>query len=326
MSKGKIKFALFGNECQEHRLSCVREIFSFLAERHLDFLIEKDFFDSLTDELRKQIPAEALITDKMFDADYVISIGGDGTFLKAAAYVGEKDIPIVGINIGHLGFLTDADADEVKEELQMILNGDYDIDNRTVIEANSQPTPNREQSSKLELPRCEGGRPKGQRSTVNCQQPILTANTALNDIAILKTDNASMISIRICINDEYLATYEADGLIISTPTGSTAYSLSAGGPVVVPKSKSLILTAVAPHSLNVRPIVITDDSTIKLSVKSRTGNFLLAIDGRSEVCGEHTDITIKKASYHVSVIRRRNRGFFSTMRNKLFLGARVNED
>lgn len=297
MSKGKIKFALFGNEYQDHRLSCVRDIFSFLAERHLDFLIEKDFFDSLTDELQRQIPAESLITDSTFDADYVISIGGDGTFLKSATYVGEKNIPIVGINIGHLGFLTDADADEVKEELQMILDGDYEIDNRTVIEA-----------------------------TTDCQQPILTANTALNDIAILKTDNASMISIRICINDEYLATYEADGLIISTPTGSTAYSLSAGGPVVVPKSKSLVLTAVAPHSLNVRPIVITDDSTIKLSVKSRTGNFLLAIDGRSEVCGEHTDITIKKASYHVSVIRRRNRGFFSTMRNKLFLGARVNED
>ena len=152
-------------------------------------------------------------------------------------------------------------------------------------------------------------------------EPIEGNPYALNDIAVLKRDNASMISIRTCINDEYLVTYQADGLIISTPTGSTAYSLSNGGPIIVPMADILCLTPVAPHSLNIRPIVIADDSVITLMVESRSHNFLAAIDGRSEKLLEGTKLTIRKAPYAIRIIKRHSQRYFSTLREKMMWGA-----
>ena len=144
---------------------------------------------------------------------------------------------------------------------------------------------------------------------------------ALNEIAILKRDSSSMISIHTSINGGYLTTYQADGLVISTPTGSTAYSLSVGGPIIVPHSNSIVITPVAPHSLNVRPIVIRDDWEITLDVESRSHNFLVAIDGRSESCSEGSKLTIKKADYNIKVVKRKNHMFFDTIRNKMMWGA-----
>ena len=152
-------------------------------------------------------------------------------------------------------------------------------------------------------------------------KPLPGVSHALNDIAVLKRDNASMISIRTSINGEYLVTYQADGLIVSTPTGSTAYSLSNGGPIIVPQTGILCLTPVAPHSLNIRPMVISDDSEITLTVESRNHNFLIAVDGQSAKCSEKTRLTIRKAPYNIKIVKRSSQKYFSTLRQKMMWGA-----
>ena len=226
-----------------------------------------------------------------FEADIVLSMGGDGTFLKAASYVGHKNIPILGINTGRLGFLADVAPEEMEETFEDIYKGNYKIEDRSVLQAFS-----------------EG-------------QPLKGYPCGLNEIAILKRASSSMITIHTSINGAYLTTYQADGLVIATPTGSTAYSLSIGGPVIVPHSQTIAITPVAPHSLNVRPIVINDDWEITLDVESRSHNFLVAIDGRSETCREGTRLTIRKAGYKIKVIKRPNHVFFHTLRDKMMWGA-----
>lgn len=229
--------------------------------------------------------------DELTNVDLVISMGGDGTFLKAACMVGECEIPILGINKGRLGFLADVLPSEIEDVLEHVLRRDYMIENHTVI--------------KLEA---DG-------ECVDC------CPFALNDIAVLKRDTASMISIKAYVNGEFLVNYQADGLIIATPTGSTAYSLSNGGPIIVPQSGSLCITPVAPHSLNIRPIVINDTSVIELEVCSRSHNFLVAIDGRSMKLTEGTRLTIRKADYMVKLVKLKNQRYFSTLHRKLMWGA-----
>ena len=229
--------------------------------------------------------------DELTNVDLVISMGGDGTFLKAACMVGEREIPILGINKGRLGFLADVLPSEIEDVLEHVLRRDYMIENHTVI--------------KLEA---DG-------ECVDC------CPFALNDIAVLKRDTASMISIKAYVNGEFLVNYQADGLIIATPTGSTAYSLSNGGPIIVPQSGSLCITPVAPHSLNIRPIVINDTSVIELEVCSRSHNFLVAIDGRSMKLTEGTRLTIRKADYMVKLVKLKNQRYFSTLHRKLMWGA-----
>jgi NAD+ kinase len=218
-------------------------------------------------------------------------MGGDGTFLRAASMVGSKQVPILGINTGRLGFLADVTAQEIDHTIQALYEGDYAVETRSVIEVSTS-------GQKLKGYRC-----------------------ALNDVAILKRDNASMITIHCTVNGDYLTTYQADGLIMSTPTGSTAYSLSNGGPIIVPGTHVFLLTAVAPHSLNVRPIVLSEDSEIQLTVESRTHNYLVALDGRSEPLQETTRLRLRKAPYRVRVIKRADTKYFHTLRKKMMWGA-----
>ena len=218
-------------------------------------------------------------------------MGGDGTFLEAANKVGDREIPILGVNMGRLGFLADVLPSEIETTLDHVLRGDHIIEDHTVI--------------KLET----------NGETVECN-PF-----ALNDIAVLKRDSASMISIRAYVNGDFLVNYQADGLIIATPTGSTAYSLSNGGPIIVPQSGSLCITPVAPHSLNIRPIVINDTSVIELEVCSRSHNFLVAVDGRSMKMAEETRLTIRKAPYTIKLIKLKSQRYFSTLHEKLMWGA-----
>jgi len=221
----------------------------------------------------------------------VLSIGGDGTFLKAASRVGSRNIPILGINTGRLGFLADVSPEEMEDTFNDIYSGNYRIEDRSVLQ-------------------------------VSCKEQELKGYPfGLNEIAVLKRDSSSMISIHTAINGAYLTTYQADGLVIATPTGSTAYSLSIGGPVIVPHSNTIAITPVAPHSLNVRPIVINDDWEITLDIESRSHNFLIAIDGRSETCREGSQLTIRKADYKIKVVKRNCHIFFNTLRNKMMWGA-----
>ena len=286
-----MKFAIFGNTYQAKKSSHALRLFQLLRRQKAEICMCRDFYQFLTTELKMDIHADHLFDGDDFDADMVISIGGDGTFLKAARRVGRKGIPILGINTGRLGFLADISPEEMEETFDEIQNGRYSVEERSVLQ-------------------------------LICNDKHLQDSPyALNEIAILKRDSSSMISIRTAINGAYLNTYQADGLVIATPTGSTAYSLSVGGPIIVPHSNTIAITPVAPHSLNVRPIVIRDDWEITLDVESRSHNFLVAIDGRSETCKETTQLTIRRADYSIKVVKRFNHIFFDTLRSKMMWGA-----
>ena len=291
MASRKLRFAIFGNTYQPKKSVSVQKLLAYLSQRKADVCIESEFYDFLTNGQRLPLGNVQVIAGCDFDADFVISMGGDGTFLRAASMVRGKQIPILGINIGRLGFLADVNAQEIERTIQALYEGDYTVDTRAVIQVET-----------------EG-------------QPLQGYDCALNDVAILKRDNASMITIHTTINGDYLTTYQADGLILSTPTGSTAYSLSNGGPIIVPGTHVFSLTAVAPHSLNVRPIVVSEDSEIKLTIESRTHNFLVALDGRSEKLDDTTKLTLRKAPYRVKVIKRAGTKYFHTLRDKMMWGA-----
>ena len=291
MSSRKLRFAFFGNTYQPKKSVSIRQILASLAQRKAEVSIERAFYDFLVSDPKNALSGVTVFDGNNFDADFVISMGGDGTFLRAASMVGSKQVPILGINTGRLGFLADVTAQEIDHTIQALYEGDYAVETRSVIEVSTS-------GQKLKGYRC-----------------------ALNDVAILKRDNASMITIHCTVNGDYLTTYQADGLIMSTPTGSTAYSLSNGGPIIVPGTHVFLLTAVAPHSLNVRPIVLSEDSEIQLTVESRTHNYLVALDGRSEPLQETTRLRLRKAPYRVRVIKSADTKYFHTLRKKMMWGA-----
>ena len=271
MSEHKLVFAIYGNAYKRQAiLPFIERAVAYLESHHATPLVEPENIEGV---------------------DYVISMGGDGTFLEAANKVGDREIPILGVNMGRLGFLADVLPSEIETTLDHVLRGDHIIEDHTVI--------------KLET----------NGETIECN-PF-----ALNDIAVLKRDSASMISIRAYVNGDFLVNYQADGLIIATPTGSTAYSLSNGGPIIVPQSGSLCITPVAPHSLNIRPIVINDTGVVELEVCSRSHNFLVAVDGRSMKMAEETRLTIRKAPYTIKLIKLKSQRYFSTLHEKLMWGA-----
>ena len=291
MSQRKLKFALFGNIYQAKKSAAIQKVLSCLSESKADLSVDMEYYHFLKDSQRLDVPAAKVFTGNDFEADFAISMGGDGTFLKTAARIGKRCIPILGINMGRLGFLADIAPSDIEACMKALYEDDFAVESRAVIQVEADGA------------------------------ALSDSNYALNDVAILKRDSASMISIRASINGEYLTTYQADGLIVSTPTGSTAYSLSNGGPIIVPGTGVLVMTAVAPHSLNIRPIVIPDSAVITLDVESRSHSFLVAIDGRSEKCREGMRITLCRAPYNILVVKRSGKQYFSTLREKMMWGA-----
>ena len=287
----RLRFALFGNIYQAKKSASIQKVLSCITNYGAELYVDMEYFYFLKDNQRLEVNATKIFTGDNFEADFVISMGGDGTFLKSASRVGRRNIPILGVNMGRLGFLADVSPDDIERCLEALHNDDFAIESRALIQVEADG------------------------------QPLGECSTALNDVAILKRDSASMISVRASINGQYLNTYQADGLVISTPTGSTAYSLSNGGPIIVPGTKVFSMTAVAPHSLNVRPIVLPDSSVIELDVESRSHNFLVAIDGRSEKCKEGTKLTLRRAPYDVHVIKRPDHRYFNALREKMMWGA-----
>ena len=285
-----MKFALFGNVYQSKKSAAIQQVLSTLADFGAEVFIDQEYYDFLCSNQHVVPNAVKVFSGDDFDADFVISMGGDGTFLKAASRVREKQIPILGVNMGRLGFLADVCPEDIERCVDALHKDDFSIESRALIEVSTDG------------------------------DPLEGFNCALNDVAILKRDTASMISIRASINGQYLNTYQADGLVISTPTGSTAYSLSNGGPIIVPGTKVFSMTAVAPHSLNVRPIVLADSSVIELDVESRSHSFLVAIDGRSEKCKEGTKLTLRRASYDIHVVKRPDHRYFNALREKMMWG------
>lgn len=284
-----MKIGIFGNLHTEEIVVLSKKLFEISSKKDITFIIEKDLYDFLQTK-HIEIPKSEIITSDDFQADVVISIGGDGTFLKTASRIGRKNIPILGVNTGRLGFLIDTSKEDFVKAIDLLLNGEYAVEERTALK-------------------------------LSCTDAHFCNDAfALNEVAVLKQDSNSMITLQTKVNGEYLTTYLADGLIISTPTGSTAYSMSVGGPLVVPQSKNLIISPVAPHSFNIRPLVIPDEWEIELKVESRSNSFLVALDGRSEIFHHSSKLRIKKADFTIKVVKRPEHSFFDSLRNKLLWG------
>ncbi len=286
-----MRIALLGNVFQTKKNAYIKRVLKKLAELQAEICIEEGFADFLNREL--SVNLNGMDTFKMphLKADLVISMGGDGTFLTSAAQVGARGIPILGINTGRLGFLADVSPEDIENALDAVFDGRYTIEQRAVI------------AMTLDGETYHG-------------YPY-----ALNEVAILKHDNSSLIEIDTHINGALLTNYMSDGLIISTPTGSTGYSLSVGGPIIVPRSGTFCLSPVASHSLSTRPVIVCDDVVITLRVRSRSHNFLIAVDGRSESISENTTITLRRAPYAIGVMKVMHQNFFDTLRDKMMWGA-----
>ena len=313
----KLRFALFGNEYQTKKSASAAQLLSCLQQHEAEVFVERTFYDFLR-QMHGGEPVVAALCDSMhvfdvldFPVDYAISMGGDGTLLKTASHVGATGIPIIGVNTGRLGFLADFLPNEIEQALDELYAGKCRVEEHAAI--------------KLSL----GDGSKGSNGSMSLRdgsKGLSGSNGsigypyALNDIAVLKRDNASMITIHARINGDELVTYQADGLVVSTPTGSTAYNLSNGGPIMAPLTGILCLTPVAPHSLNIRPIVINDDSVIELTVESRTHNYLVAVDGRSATLDESIPLVISKAPYTVRIVKRASQHYFATLREKMMWG------
>ena len=288
-----MKVGIFGSQYQQEKQSIIRRVFSKLTSLEAEIYVDTLFHDYLLDAFGFEPPINGLLTGDIFDLDVAISLGGDGTFLRTAARVNRQNIPILGINTGRLGFLADVGSTDVEDTLEELFKHYYKVEERILL--------------RLET---ESRAYKGY-------------NYALNEVAVLKRDTSSMITIHTSLNGEYLTSYQADGLVIATPTGSTAYSMSVNGPIILPQDNSIVLSPVAPHSLNVRPLVIPNDFEITLGVESRNRTFLISLDGRSEIFPAGIQLKVSKADYTTKEIKRYNHTFYETLREKLMWGADV---
>lgn len=299
-----MQILVFGNKYKLKFIDLVKDLFFRLKNQGATILFDNEFAEQINESGLLDISSFDTFNND-FSGDIAISLGGDGTLLATANRIGNRQIPILGINLGRLGFLTDVQAHELNNLDDIILNKKYKIENRMVLRAeivhNAQYTMHNAQSA----------------------QKFPTTEFSLNEIAVLKQDLSSMISIDVTLNGEPLHTYQADGLLVSTPTGSTAYSLSVGGPIMMPENHNLIIAPVASHSLNVRPLIIPDNWKIDLAIHSRSHSYLASIDGRSITMPDTSTISISKADYTVRIIRLEGHSFLNTLKTKLMWGADV---
>ena len=289
-----MKIAVYGPLYNERSKSTIKILIEYLKNRSVDVFFEKDFYESVLKISNIDIESFRCDTFKSLDNsfDLLISIGGDGTILRAITYVKDLNIPIVGINTGRLGFLATIPMNTVEKALDEIFEGNYRISKRSLLAI-----------------------------TVGEGEAVFDLNFALNEITVSRKNTTSMISVETWLDDEYLTSYWADGLIVSTPTGSTGYSLSCGGPVIMPESDSFVLTPIAPHNLNARPLVISSNKIIKLKVSGREDEHLVSLDSRIKTLPNNTTITIQKAPFNMHMIELKDERFIETLRKKLLWGA-----
>lgn len=284
--------AIFGNPYPEYFSKYIQHLIKKLETEHINLIIEEEFSVFLKNNIRfnKSISTFNSYKTLQNTANFLFSIGGDGTLLNAVTYVRDSGIPILGINTGRLGFISSISADQIDEAITDVLKGDYKINERILLELSTS------------------------------KQLFKDKNFALNEVAVSKKDTSSMIRIDAYVDDEFLNTYWADGLVVSTPTGSTGYSLSCGGPIITPGTDNIIITPNAPHNLNVRPIVVDGNSVVKLKVEDREQLALVSLDSRSRAFDSETELIIKKASFKTKLVQPQNNSFISTIRHKLMWG------
>lgn len=290
-----MKIAIFGQYYQNNTAEIVTKVVAFLQERKVALYFESTFLKSLQEKniITSSYPSYSNYDELDSDFEAVISIGGDGTILKAATFIRDKNIPIIGINAGRLGFLATVQFENIETLLQKVLHNEYAVSKRSLLSITTLP-----QYENFEV-----------------------LDFALNEVTVARKDTTSMITIETYLDGEYLTSYWADGLIISTPTGSTGYSLSCGGPVLTPNVESFVITPMAPHNLNARPLVITDDTEIELRISGREAHYLISLDSRIAAVSNDTVVQIKKAPFTISIIEFKEESFLNTIRKKLLWGA-----
>ncbi len=284
-----MKVAVFSQFQKKKPLASLEVLLDVLHKKNIEVVIETAFYKGVSSTLKTNHSTFSKLDNSY---DFLVSIGGDGTILRAITFVGDLKIPIVGINTGRLGFLATIQHDEIESAIHNILEKKYSISERSLLAIES--------------------------SEDNAE--INSCNFALNEIAVSRKNTTSMITVETELNGEYLTSYWSDGLIVSTPTGSTGYSLSCGGPVITPNASSLVLTPIAPHNLSARPLVIEDSTVITLKVSGREQKHLVSLDSRIATLTNKTTITIKKAPFTIKMIVLNNETFLDTLRKKLLWG------
>lgn len=288
-----MRIAIYGRDFNDTVLPFVQEVFDTLAvHQHIQILVFQKFDHFIKNKvtLPSHIQTFTNHHELINKADVLLSLGGDGTLLDTLSLVRDSQIPIIGINFGRLGFLASINKNEIKTAINALVDGDYSLDKRSIL--------NLESKNNL----------------------FTDENFALNDITIHRRDNSAMMIIHAYMNGEFVNSYWADGLIIATPTGSTAYSLSCGGPIILPNAQNFVITPIAPHNLNVRPIIVPDSVALTFEIEARSTKFLLSCDSRTETVDRSVKITINKANFNVNLIRLNNESYLTTLRNKLLWG------
>lgn len=289
-----MKIAIYGQYYQNSTEPIIKDIFDFFNKNNVEIIIENNFLKVLFEKkiIQKEYKTFESHTELDPSFDMLVSIGGDGTILKAATLVRDSGIPILGINAGRLGFLATVQKENIAEFMQFIIDKKYTISKRTLLSLSCSPE----------------------------NEAIQELNFAMNEISVSRKDTTSMITIETYLNNEYLNSYWADGLIIATPTGSTGYSMSCGGPILTPDVQSLVLTPIAPHNLNARPLVVTDETEIRLKISGRDDHYLVSLDSRIISVKNETILIIKKTPFQINMVEIPKETFLKTLRTKLFWG------
>tara|TARA_B100000902_G_scaffold399870_1_gene473192 strand:- start:22196 stop:23074 length:879 start_codon:yes stop_codon:yes gene_type:complete len=287
-----MRIALFGTPCSDQFTKYIQHLVSRIESEGITLLVYDEYLSFLTKKVKFKNPPHIFDSYDSLknNADFLFSIGGDGTLLGSVTLVRDSNIPILGINTGRLGFISSVSTDQIESAINDVINSNFHIKSRTLL-------------------------------TLETENKLFgNVNFALNEVAIVKQDTSSMIRIDAFIDEEFLNSYWADGLVIASPTGSTGYSLSCGGPIITPGTKNIIITPIAPHNLNVRPIVVSDDNIVKLKVADKDQLALVSLDSRFRAFDSSISLTIKKADFTINLIEPHTHSFVSTIRSKLMWG------
>ncbi|TAE37806.1 MAG: NAD kinase [Sphingobacteriales bacterium] len=287
-----MKIGIYGRDFNNTVLPYVQQVFDCLIQSKAEVFVYDKFYEFISDKLflPKQFNTFNTQVDLKNTIDVLVSLGGDGTMLDTVTLIKDTGIPIIGINFGRLGFLASINKEGIQRAIDGILNNHFTLDVRSMLEVSAN------------------------------QKLFGDFNFALNDFTIHKRDTSAMILIHCFQDGEFLNSYWADGLIIATPTGSTAYSMSCGGPIVFPRSGNFVITPISPHNLNVRPVVLSDNSVLTFEIEGRSAKYLVSCDSRTEVIDSTIKLQVKRASFNINLIRLNNESYLSTLRNKLLWG------
>jgi len=288
-----MKVAIYGQYFKSEDKIYIENLLQALQQHSIEFVIEQNYYNGLKKHVTiKNVTTFKSHKDLNSSFDFMFTMGGDGTILRAVTFIRDSNIPIVGINTGRLGFLATVQKEEISNAVELLVSKKYIVKERSLLSVKTSP--------KIDS--------------------LASLNFALNEVSVSRKNTASMITIETYLDNEYLTSYWADGLIIATPTGSTGYSLSCGGPIITPQAKNFVLTPIAPHNLNARPLVIPDETAVKFIVSGRENKFFLSLDSRITTINSNTEVFVEKSNFKLKMIQINQQTFIKTLREKLLWG------